>query len=120
VGGWLDDYGEAVYGTERSPIGRHPIGLPTCKGTTLYEHVLRWPGSEVIFAGIETECVSASLLPDAEPVEFTQKGPRIICTGLPEHAPNIYSSVIKLEFAEKPEPWDLMHERWWPSADMTG
>ncbi|VGO18600.1 alpha-L-fucosidase [Pontiella sulfatireligans] len=46
MGEWLKQYGETIYGTQGGPYMPGPWGAATCKGDTVYLHVLaNWSGT---------------------------------------------------------------------------
>lgn len=47
LGAWLGKCGESVYGTRGGPYVNGPWGGATCKGKSVYLHVLNWKGGEL-------------------------------------------------------------------------
>jgi alpha-L-fucosidase len=43
MGGWLQSYGESIYGTRGGPFKPGKYGVSTCKGRTIYLHILSRP-----------------------------------------------------------------------------
>jgi alpha-L-fucosidase len=43
MGGWLQSYGESIYGTRGGPFKPGKYGVSTCKGRTIYLHILNRP-----------------------------------------------------------------------------
>src|SRR5690606_9682295 len=67
IGGWMDVNGEAIYGTQMSPI--HPIDWGRCtlrkdgEHTILYLHVFDWPANQCLtLPGLTNPVVIAELL----------------------------------------------------------
>jgi len=103
IGKWMKVNGESIYGSERCPFGGGMIGLTTARGSTVYIHVLRWPGKETTIAGIKNKVLSAHLLTTGAKAKVIQKGDRLFLQGLPRKAPDPYDSVIVMELDGKPE-----------------
>jgi len=103
IGKWMKVNGESIYGSERCPFGGGMIGLITARGSTVYLHVLRWPGKEAAIAGIKNKVLSAHLLATGEKAKVFQKGDWLFLRGLPRKAPNPFDSVIVMELDGKPE-----------------
>jgi len=103
IGKWMKVNGEAIYGSERCPFRGGMVGLTTARNTTVYLHVLRWPGKKATIAGIKNKVLSAHLLATEEKVQVIQKGDRLFLRGLPRKAPDLYDSVIVMELDGKPE-----------------
>ena len=102
IGVWMDENGEAVYGTTANPFGKVPFGRITAKldEKTLYLHVFTWPSTGVLeLPGMANPIVSATLLatPDSElkVEEYKAFPPKI---HLPTVAPSPYVSVIKVRY----------------------
>jgi alpha-L-fucosidase len=101
IGDWMKINGEAVYGTQASPLLPLPWGRITKKenknSTILYISVFDWPKDEKLFLpGLTNEVVSAKLLGSSESIK-AKKDNGGIQIKLPEKAPNAIASVIKLE-----------------------
>jgi alpha-L-fucosidase len=62
MGGWLQQYGESIYGTRGGPFRRGPWGTATQKGNTIYLHLLDPEMNTVILPPIEKKILEASLL----------------------------------------------------------
>jgi alpha-L-fucosidase len=103
VGEWLKVNGEAIYGTNGSPIGTPAWGRITKKatplGTTLYLHVFDWPkDGKLVVTGLSAKPDSATLLANGAKLEAnaTANG---VTISLPEHAPDNNSSTVVLKVA---------------------
>ncbi|MEM1061130.1 MAG: alpha-L-fucosidase, partial [Planctomycetota bacterium] len=46
MGAWLEEYGEAIYGTRGGPAGSEAWGVTTAKGDTIYVHLLDVPEAD--------------------------------------------------------------------------
>ncbi|MBN1670951.1 MAG: alpha-L-fucosidase [Kiritimatiellae bacterium] len=109
---WFQRHGEAVHGTapagiyglsgrEQGPCFHH--GMWTCKGSTAYLSVFRWPGRELILSQIATPVRSATLLTTGEPLEVEAiSNGRTLIAGLPESPPDPLAPVLKVEFEAPP------------------
>jgi len=124
VGEWLSRNGEAVYGQFDRSGGQHGSGWEgvtmdwqirgdwTVKGNTGYYWCYRWPGNELVIAGLQTRATDASLLATGDPVTFKQTDKHLILSGLPAEDPDLIAgvTVIKLEFDGSPrqkiEVWE--------------
>ena len=102
VGKWMDDNGEAIYGTKRSPWGTVPSwGRITRKGQRLYLIVFDWPkdGGTLPLKLKKKKIAKAVLLKDGTAVSFKADdagdGVEFI---LPAEAPGEYASVIAVDF----------------------
>lgn len=62
MGDWLRQYGESIYGTRGGPIRTTAQLASTCKGNTIYLHVLAWPGETVTLPALPKRIVGSSLL----------------------------------------------------------
>ena len=98
VGHWLDENGEAIYGTSASPFPVDPAwGRVTCKGNTIYLLVKEWPASDLKLDGLRNKVRSARILSAADAtVEIKQDG-ETLSLSLPEAAPDENVSVVALD-----------------------
>ena len=62
MGDWLRKYGESIYGTRGGPIKTTAQLASTCKGNTIYVHVLTWPGDTITLPALPKRIVGSSLL----------------------------------------------------------
>jgi alpha-L-fucosidase len=117
IGVWYERNGEAVAGCGRSPLGDCPVsgvedwllsksGLTTQRDSTVYLHILHWPGSEIHLANIGSPVQEARMVATGETVSFVQDSDRATLTGLPPDPPDAFDTVIALEFDETPVPLD--------------
>jgi alpha-L-fucosidase len=51
IGKWMSMFGNSIYGTQRSPLAPEAWGETTIKGSTLFLHVLNWPGNGRLVVG---------------------------------------------------------------------
>ncbi|MGI6367249.1 MAG: alpha-L-fucosidase [Anaerolineae bacterium] len=111
VGEWLDVNGESIYGTDRSPFFTS-TGMTTLRGKSLYVHVLRWPGSELVVPRLLTPVSSARFLANGEPIAWEQRGDRVFLQELPAAAPDDLDTVIVLELEGEPRALDYFVDGW--------
>jgi alpha-L-fucosidase len=102
VGQWLARNGSAFYGAGKCLFLHGDICGFTRKGNTLFTHVYFWPGDTVTIGGVTTKVNKARLLATNQEVTFTQKGRRLIFSGLPPQAPDTPITVIVAECETEP------------------
>ena len=101
MGEWLSVNGEAIYGTEKSPVGIIPAGRVTHKPTakTLYFHVYDWPTDGFVeLPGILSEIASAKLLANGKELMVTRPEKDVVRIKVPDKGPDKYVSVIELKY----------------------
>ena len=99
-------YGESIYGTSGSPIGKLPFnGRCTAKPGKLFVHVFDWPDSrELVIPGIKSRISKVYLLadPGQHPINFKQVDGdlilEIIAARIPPEALHEYNTVIGIEY----------------------
>jgi len=103
IGKWMKVNGEAIYGTEGSPLSTFPWGECTQKviknKTILYLSVFDWPkNGELDVPGLKGQVISAKILGSSSRLKtrHTEGG---IVIGLPAMAPDTVASVIKLKIS---------------------
>jgi alpha-L-fucosidase len=64
MGAWLQRYGETIYGTRGGPFMPGTWGASTCRGDTVYVHILNWKGieSKLILPPLPARIVKCSML----------------------------------------------------------
>jgi len=111
VGQWLNVNGASVYGTDRSPYFTS-TGMTTVKGSTVFVHVLRWPGRQLTVPRVLNRVRSAHMLASGQPVSFSQHGDRVLLERLPARAPDPLDTVIVLELEGVPQALDYFRDGW--------
>lgn len=114
MGDWLEVNGEAIYGTQKSPVVVLPRGRVTHKpeAHTLYYHVYDWPEQGVIeLPGVYNGVRSARLMAGDKVLTVSKPSPDIVRIELPEQAPNQHISVIALKYEG-----DLKAEKYTPQV----
>jgi alpha-L-fucosidase len=112
VGAWLQRCGESVFGTDLFTFdlqqqGDHrgdwaAQGPMTVKGDALYLLVRRWPGSTLTISGVQASVKNVTLLGANQPVTFSQQADKIVCTGLPDAAPDPVCPVLRFDCDRAP------------------
>jgi alpha-L-fucosidase len=110
IGLWLEQHGEAVYGT--SPEGIYPsanqgpcyqYGMFTCKGSIAYFVLFYYPGDYVVISKLGPGIRSAQLLTTGEPLTVEpMSNSRWKISGLPAAPPGDLAPVIRIEFEAPP------------------
>ncbi len=111
VGQWLNVNGASIYGTDRSPYFTS-TGMTTVKGSTVFVHVLRWPGRQLTVPRVLNRVRSAHMLASGQPVSFSQHGDRVLLERLPARAPDPLDTVIVLELEGVPQALDYFRDGW--------
>jgi alpha-L-fucosidase len=62
MGDWLRKYGESIYGTRGGPIKTTAQVASTCKGNTIYVHILAWPGETIALPALPKRVTDSALL----------------------------------------------------------
>jgi alpha-L-fucosidase len=108
IGKWMDQYSEAIYGTEASPLPRPRWGRITAKSNgqdnTLYLHVFRWPEGGQLPVNVSNKVKRCYALDEPSRTFEVDKAERGKVVQLTGSAPNQHASVIALELAGSPKP----------------
>jgi alpha-L-fucosidase len=110
IGRWLERNGESIHGAGGFDLdkGRHDWCRITCKEEgdryKLYLHVPNWPlDREVKLTGVKSAPLKVYTLPDTGDDQIEFKHREVVTTlMLPAKQPDPISSVIVLEYTEKP------------------
>jgi len=108
VGRWLAENGQAVYGKKPKSIYSNASGVggTSFDGKFVYLWNWIWPtGGEMALGGFTSPVTAVRLLKDGSPVQFEQRGHRILLKNLPVNPPdtNAGITVLQLEFDGAPE-----------------
>jgi alpha-L-fucosidase len=109
IGQWLNTYGEAVYGTNGTPLRAKNFdwGYLTSKKngekTLLYAHIFNWPlDKKLRISGVKSTPTSIYSMNGSELKELNfQQRNSIIYIDLPQDATDNFVSLIKLNFNEQ-------------------
>jgi alpha-L-fucosidase len=113
IGSWLEQHGEAIYGTEECPVSVRDAGTmdgPIIGGATrrenaLFLHLHDWPkGDTLLVPHLQNLPESISFLSDdtgSLAAEADKGG--ILISGLPAAAPDNLVSVLRLQFSDEPK-----------------
>ncbi|MHB9025933.1 MAG: alpha-L-fucosidase [Armatimonadota bacterium] len=101
VGDWLQVNGASIYGTHRTHLGRQSFGWTTANATTLFLHVLRWPGATLVLDDLYDTATGVHLLASNTKLPYTQAGTTLTVT-LPATAPDPVDTVIAVSLRRSP------------------
>lgn len=73
------------------------------KKSTVYIHVMFWPGREMCVAGIKNRVLRAYMLAPRKELPFEQRRDRLFVRNLPAKKPDAIDSVIAVELEGIPE-----------------
>jgi len=113
VGRWMHANGRSIYASSPGVCESISIGRQTVVDSTVYLHVLYWPGQALHLAGLRNRVVKAYFLADGWLVDFRQDGEDIYLDNLPLQAPDPYDTVIALDVEGTPEPYAWARDRLW-------
>ena len=98
LGRWLDTNGEAIYGSERSPVGAVSWGAITHQPGKLYLLVERRPDDgQLLIPGFGPTAIKASLVANGAGLEFEQSGSDLVVS-LPAALPDSRVNVVAVEY----------------------
>jgi len=105
IGQWMKVNGEAIYGTQASPLDKLSWGECTKKelknNTVLYLSVFNWPkNGQLTVPALKNRVVCAKLLATGAKLKTTVAGNELII-GIPVTAPDQIASIIRLEVKGK-------------------
>jgi alpha-L-fucosidase len=108
VGKWLAENGQAVYGKKLKSSYSNASGVAgsSFDGSCVYLWNWIWPkGGEMAIGGFVSPVKSVRLLKDGSPIQFEQRGHRILLKNLPATPPDAHAgiTVLQLEFDSAPE-----------------
>ncbi|MCU0248495.1 MAG: alpha-L-fucosidase [Bryobacter sp.] len=95
IGGWLNRFGDSVYGTRGGPVPPRPWGVTTQKGNKVFVHILDWQDYLLAMPSIPG-VKKASLMESGAPVKITQT-PAGMVLELPRGWHNDPDTVVVLE-----------------------
>ncbi len=113
VGRWMSTNGRSIYASSPGICESISIGRQTVVDSTVYLHVLYWPGQELHLAGLRNRVVKAYFVADGWAIDFRQEGEDLCLDNLPSQAPDPYDTVIALDVDSVPEACAWAQDRLW-------
>ena len=113
VGDWLRLNGDAVYGSTRGVCECISVGRMSVVDSTLYLHVLYWPGNTLHLSGLDNRVLGVRFLADGWPVDFQQRDEHLYLIGLPSLPPDRRDTVLAIEVEGTPRPFPWAEDRLW-------
>ena len=113
VGQWMTTNGRSIYASSPGVCESISIGRQTVVDSTVYLHVLYWPGQAVHLAGLQNRVLKAYFLADGWAIDFRQEGEDVYLDNLPSQAPDPYDTVIALDVEGAPEACSWARDRLW-------
>ncbi len=96
IGAWLEKYGESIYGTRGGPFRPGAWGAATCKGNTIYVHILDWTSEAIALPPLPKKIVNASVLTGGTAqVKQTDEG---VAITVPKAHRQAIDTIVVLEF----------------------
>jgi len=95
IGQWMKQYGESIYGTRGGPFKPEKWGVCTCKGNSIFVHVLRWPDDGALNLSPIGKKIIASRLLGGGNIEMKQTDAGI-AIAVPPHSRQQLDTVIEL------------------------
>jgi alpha-L-fucosidase len=95
MGTWLKKYGQSIYATRGGPIKPGTWGASTHKDSTIYIHVLNWPGEKLPLPPIPKKIITSTVLTGGNAsVTQTEESVEI---SVPDNYRQKLDTIIKLE-----------------------
>ena len=97
IGAWIEKYGETIYGTRGGPFMPTAWGVSTCRGNTVYVHILDWKAApdKLVLPTLKVRVTESALLTGgALKWKQTRKGTRI---EVPETARDALDAIVVLK-----------------------
>lgn len=94
IGTWLAKYGASIYGTRGGPWMPGKYGVSTCRGNSVYLHVLQHQGDTVILPAIPAKIIRSGLI-DGGRVKVIQNNNQISVI-LPAAGKDVADRIVEL------------------------
>ncbi len=102
IGQWLQQNGQAIYGTTASPFPYLSWGRATRKEQKLYLHVFQWPANQQLVVPMNNKITHAHLLADPKTALKVHFNNGVSTIQLPAYSPDKRASVIEVDFKGEP------------------
>ena len=95
IGAWMKQYGGAIYATRGGPFRPGNWGASTCKGNTVYLHLLAAPKDSIVLPPLPRKILAATVLTGGN-AEVTQTETGITVSVPPQHH-DALDTIVALE-----------------------
>jgi len=95
IGAWLNKYGESIYATRGGPFLPGDWGASTHRGKTIYVHILKWPGEQLLLPAIPVKILGAKAITGGD-ASFSQTSNQVVIS-LPASARDDLDSIVALD-----------------------
>lgn len=103
VGEWLHQHGESIFPVHRHSLPWNLWGPTTVHGATMYLHLERYFGEQVVIGGLTNRVRRATYLTTGKELGVEQRDRQTVISGLPAQAPANSLGVIKVELDAEPD-----------------
>ena len=115
AGHWLARNGEFLPHSTRSPFTWCNSAAATTRGTTIYLHLLRDPGTPFCYAEIRNAVKSIRVVDGGQMLPFRQEGDRLWIDRLPD-PPDPIATTLAIEVEGPPQPLTQQKTFWIPGT----
>lgn len=95
IGAWLNQYGESIYATRGGPFLPGDWGTSTHRGKTIYVHILKWPGEQLLLPAIPAKISQARAMTGGS-ASCSQTGNQVVIS-LSSSARNDVDTIVALD-----------------------
>jgi len=120
IGGWLDKYGESIYGTIGGPFKPNEWTASTRSGNRIYLHVLDWPGDTLIVPDFNQDILNNHIM-GGETFKIKKSDKNDLLVSIPEDKRQKLNTILVFETegpAEKIEVLDAVKFKNIKTADL--
>ena len=112
AGAWLNQNGEFLPNSTRSPFAWTNICTLTTKGNIVYAHIFYSPGDELCLAEIANKVLAVRVVASGRQLPFEQKGPRLFIRNLQPLDP--IATTLAIDVQDTPRPAQKQEIFWIP------
>ncbi|MAE67692.1 MAG: alpha-L-fucosidase [Phycisphaeraceae bacterium] len=118
TGRWTGVNGESIYGSAAGILDTRTLGTTTVRGSSLYLHVLYWPGRSATLYGLANRVRSARILGRRGKIRVEQSGLHTVLHDLPARPPDPQCTVIRLDVRGRPREDPSVVHLWEQGRDL--
>lgn len=99
IGGWLEEYGEGIYGTRGGPFKPGPWGASTCRQDKVFLFIMQWPEDRTLRLPPIKAAVQSSRSLSQQPVTVVQSDDGLVISLTDPGLPQAIATVVELAVA---------------------